>query len=226
MNGNEERSMGAGRRDRPTTYRRSSGLAVIAAAAAIVLSGCGGTKSPSIANIATTSSGAATATTASNGAVGSGSPPSQTQLQQDGLGYSQCMRANGVPNFPDPKAGGGFSFQAGAGIDPSSPAFKAAQTKCKKLLPSGGPAGPGTTTHPSEQALAQLVKAALCMRRHGVSDFPDPRTSVPSNPFPAGSPGVISDIEGVILVFPPTLDTQSPAFTRAAAACKFPLHNH
>ena len=64
------------------------------------------------------------------------------------------------------------------------------------------------------------------MRRHGVPDFPDPRTSVPSNPFGSARAGVISDIEGVILIFPGTIDQQSPAFTRAAAACAFPLHNH
>ena len=62
---------------------------------------------------------------------------------------------------------------------------------------------------------------------HGIPQFPDPRTSVPSNPFGSGSGyGVISDIEGVILVFPSTIDEQSPAFTHAAAACAFPLHNH
>ena len=64
------------------------------------------------------------------------------------------------------------------------------------------------------------------MRQHGVGDFPDPRTSVPSNPFGSGGVGVISDIEGVILIFPSTIDQQSPVFTRAAAACAFPLHNH
>jgi hypothetical protein len=65
------------------------------------------------------------------------------------------------------------------------------------------------------------------MRRQGISDFPDPRTSDPSNPFPAGGPGgVISDIQGVILVFPAAIDTQSPLFTQAAKACGFPLHNH
>ena len=63
------------------------------------------------------------------------------------------------------------------------------------------------------------------MRQHGVSQFPDPRTSVPSNPS-APRQRVISDIEGVILLFPSTIDKQSPVFTRAAAACAFPLHNH
>jgi len=47
----------------------------------------------------------------------------------------------------------------------------------------------------------------------------DPRAAVGGN-------GVISDIDGVILVFLRTIDEQSPAFTRAAAVCRFPLHNH
>ena len=58
--------------------------------------------------------------------------------------------------------------------------------------------------------------------------FPGPEDLGPS-PWPgrAGAGvGVISDIDGVILVFPSTIDEQSPAFMAAAAACKFPLHNH
>ena len=191
--------------------------------AAITLSGCGAAKSPSVASVGTTTSSSAAGST---NAARTGALPSETQLQQDALKFSQCMRANGVPNFPDPQPGGGFLFQAGAGVDPSSPALKAAHAKCQKLMPGGGPPGPGSTTHPSAQWLAHMIKVAECMRRHGVSGFPDPRTSVPSNPFPGGGAGVISDIEGVILVFPSTVDTQSPAFTRAAAACHFPLHNH
>jgi hypothetical protein len=189
----------------------------------LLASGCGGSKPPSVASVATTTSSSAVAgTNATGGAAGSGSPPSQTQLQQDALKYARCMRADGVPNFPDPNAGGGFVFQAGAGVDPSSPAFKAARAKCQKFMGGIGPT-PGSTTHPSAQWLAKMVKAAQCMRRLGVPDFPDPTTTVPSLP---GFVGVISDIEGAIFVFPATLDTQSPAFTRAAAACQFPLHNH
>jgi len=132
------------------------------------------------------------------------------------------MRSHGVPDFPDPSAGGGFVFGRGSGIDPSSPAFEAARARCWKLLPGGGPPAPGSTTHPSGQTLARFVKVAQCMRRHGVADFPDPRTSVPSN---FGSRGVISDIDGVILVFPSSIDSQSPVFTRAANTCGFPLHH-
>ena len=54
-----------------------------------------------------------------------------------------------------------------------------------KLLPGGGPPGPGTQTHPSAQTLAKLLRIAECMRQHGISDFPDPMTSVPSDANPA-----------------------------------------
>ena len=202
----------------PTTYLAVAKLTSLG----LLASGCGGSKPPSVASVATTTSGSAAAgTNTTGGAAGSGSPPSQTRLQQDALKYARCMRANGVPNFPDPNPGGGFLFHTGNGVDPSSPAFQAARAKCQKLLPSGPT--PGSTTQPSAQWLAHMVKVAQCMRRHGIADFPDPTTTVPSLP---GFVGVISDIEGAIFVFPATLDTQSPTFTRAAAACKFPLHNH
>jgi hypothetical protein len=132
------------------------------------------------------------------------------------------MRADGVPHFPDPSSSGGFQLRAG--VDPALPAFQAASAKCSKLLPGGGPPAPGSTTHPSAQTLAQMLKVAQCMRRHGIAAFPDPTTSIPSNLAAAG--GVVADRDGAILVFPPTIDMQSAAFTRAAAACGFPLTNH
>jgi hypothetical protein len=132
------------------------------------------------------------------------------------------MRTHGVPKFPDPSGGGGFVFPAGSGIDPSSPAFRAAQAKCRRYEPTSGIA-PGTATHPSPQVLAQFDRIARCMRRHGVPDFPDPRTSIPADMPPNG---LVSNIQGVVLVFPSSLEQQSPVFVRAAAACKFPLHNH
>jgi hypothetical protein len=218
------RANGARSRDPATTPRRSAALALAAAAAAVVVAGCGGSKSPAVAHVATTaSSGAAGKTSTTGGAGGSGSPPSPTGLQQDALKYARCMRAGGVPDFPDPMPGGGFEFHPGAGIDRSSPAFRAAQEKCAKFMAGGLGHTPGSTTHPSAQWLATMVKAAQCMRRRGIAAFPDPTTTVPSL---SGFVGVISDIEGAIFVLPASLDTQSPLFTRAARTCGFPLHNH
>ena len=206
---------------------RRAVLLVAFAGLALAASGCGGSKVPSIASVATaTSSSAAGSTNPTGGGADSGSPLGQTQLQKDALKYARCMRANGVPDFPDPNSSGSFLFQTGSGFDPSSPSVRAARAKCQKLLPGGGFPGPGTNTHPSGEWLRHMVKVAECMRGHGISDFPDPKTSVPPNPFPAGSAGVISDIDGVIFVFPAAIDTESPAFTQAARACGFPLHNH
>jgi hypothetical protein len=202
--------------------RLLSATALLSVASAIA--GCGGSPSPSntIAHLPSEKD-TSPASHESNGST----PESTASPEQAGLAFAKCMRSNGVPNFPDPTAGGGFLFHTGAGIDPSSPAFEAAQAKCRKLLPSGGaPPGPGASTNPSPQILAKFLRVARCMREHGVDDFPDPRTSVPSDPFGSAGRGVISDIEGVILIFGSTIDQQSPAFTRAAAVCAFPLHNH
>ena len=41
---------------------------------------------------------------------------------------------------------------------------------------------PAPATPPSAQTLAHFLTVAQCMRQHGVSEFPDPRTTAPSNP--------------------------------------------
>ena len=52
-------------------------------------------------------------------------PPNQTAL----VSYSQCMRANGVANYPDPGTGETMDLQS-AGIDPNSPFFVRANNVC------------------------------------------------------------------------------------------------
>ncbi len=50
--------------------------------------------------------------------------------------YSQCMRNNGVPDFPDPDANGQLR---GAGHEKQNdPTFQAATEKCRSSLPGGG----------------------------------------------------------------------------------------
>lgn len=199
------------------TPRRAQSLIVAALlAVALTLAGCGGSSSPGVAQLSSTK-GAASASSKSGGS----SPESPASPEQVGLAYAKCMRASGVPNFPDPNAGGGLLFHAHAGLI-NSPLFKAAQAKCHNLLPEGGP---GSGPPPSARTLARFLKIARCMRRHGVPEFPDPRTSAPPNPLASGI-RELSDIEGVILLFPSSINKQSPVFTQASAACAFPLHNH
>jgi hypothetical protein len=198
---------------RCTRLPRLCVLALAALLSGVLVAGCGG----SGGSAQTTTPGASPAVVA---AVGSSTTSSGSDLPatvSPGVAFARCMRARGVPNFPDPQPGDGLLFSVN-GLARSSPAFEAAQAKCRPLLPSGGPPAPGSNTHPSAATLSKLVRIARCMRQHGVPDFPDPRTSVPLHPFPSGE-GVITDYDGAILLFPSTLNIASPAYTRATAEC-------
>lgn len=132
------------------------------------------------------------------------------------LAFAKCMRSHGVSNFPDPKVSGKSIeiLGPGSGINPQSPAFQSAQAACKHLLPGGPGSGP-----PSPQAHAQLLQLSECMRQHGISSFPDPQAgSPPSNPADYSA---IFGHGGYFLAVPSSIDTKSPAFRQAAAACKF-----
>jgi len=199
--------------ERPIRPARARLFTIAAVASGVLVAGCGGS-SPSATTgggASSTASAAANAGAATTSAASSpGSSPSPAQPDQNLLNFARCMRANGVPNFPDPKPGGGFSFPASP-----APAFAAAQAKCQKLLPNGGAPPPF-----DPQALVQLHQIAICMRQHGVPDFPDPVRAPTTGPseLPGGG-GRITDYRGVQLQFPATLDTRSPAFDQAATAC-------
>jgi hypothetical protein len=134
------------------------------------------------------------------------------------------MRGAGVPNFPDPTPDGQIQLHPGpGGIDPLSPTFNAALPKCQKLHPLPGVPTPGEAMHPSKQALAQAMRVSQCMRTHGISWFPDPRTSVPANASPAEY-GFIADDNGAILAIPRS--GLGPAYYQAAGACGMGTGDH
>jgi hypothetical protein len=56
-------------------------------------------------------------------------PPDQAQQVQ----YANCMRANGVPNYPDPGTNGKTDFN-GTGVDPNSPFVENANKICGKQI--------------------------------------------------------------------------------------------
>jgi hypothetical protein len=71
-----------------------------------------------------------------------GQAPSQSEQQQvlDGmLRFSECMRAHGLPNWPDPtntSSGPVFNLLHYHGVDPDSPQGQAAARQCQHLMPS------------------------------------------------------------------------------------------
>ena len=158
-------------------------------ALSLLAAGCGGGGggSPSVASVASTTTAAST-------------PTSQSGL----LAFSQCMRSNGVPNFPDPQrfAGGNVKLTIHQ-LGSSSPHFDAAMTACNHLLPNGG-GGSQQTAQQARTQLADELSFARCMRSHGVARFPDPTAQ-----------GHLS----VEMVQAQGIDVHSPAVLRVVQAC-------
>jgi hypothetical protein len=98
---------------------------------------------------------------------------------QKALAYSRCMRAHGVRNWPDPEANGNgvFPKRTAQQLGVSSAQLEAAQRACQELLPNGGQ----PTAAALQQSWSDFLKFAQCMRRHGVSNWPDP-TRYPQHP--------------------------------------------
>jgi hypothetical protein len=142
--------------------------------------------------------------------------PKHSNHQNAGIAFSKCMRAHGVTNFPDPSGGGGLRIPAG--VNPGSPSFQAAQTTCFKLMPGGGP----LNQKPSAEEIKQQTQTSECMRKHGVTGFPDPIVSnkPPTSLNPANF-SLIADRGGVIIEVPKSINPLSPSFEAAAKVCKF-----
>jgi hypothetical protein len=140
--------------------------------------------------------------------------PSANPYQQ-ALAFSQCMRAHGVPDFPDPQSSNGGNAisinGSGASLDPSSAQFQSAQNACKKYMPTNVTGGNG----PSARDRQAMLAFASCMRTHGVPDFPDPNFSSGGAGFVVGSGSANQ----------PPADTlpDSPQFQAAFAVCKSKL---
>jgi hypothetical protein len=72
-----------------------------------------------------------------------GGAPEQRPDEAELVKFSECMRANGIPDFPDP-SGGGLSLRSGGDLDPSNPAFRNAQQLCGKKTGVQGPLAGGS----------------------------------------------------------------------------------
>jgi len=68
------------------------------------------------------------------------SPARQLQMKSRLLALAACMRAHGVPGYPDPTFTNGGVSQGfnHRDVDPSSPTFQAAQKTCESTRGNGG----------------------------------------------------------------------------------------
>ena len=163
---------------------------VAVVACSLLAAGCGGgSGSPGVASVATT---AVTSTE-------NGSTTATTGTLASAFAFARCMRAHGVPGWPDPNSHGVFDAKAKLrrlGVSVSR--IRALEDgPCNIPLPSA------QTYTITAADRADYLRAAACMRAHGFAAFPDPT-------FPG---------DGVELNIPPSIDTKSARFVRAATIC-------
>jgi hypothetical protein len=162
------------------TYVRALAAAILIAGAG--LTACGGG-----------SGGSSNASRSA--AAGSGGGGGSTADSTKAVKYAECMRKNGVPEFPDPVDGKvQLKAKKGSALDPESPQFKAAEQACKAFAPNGAVSG--------GQADPAMLKFAQCMRKNGVPNFPDPD----------GGKLIMKSDQGI--------DPNSPQFKAAQKACQ------
>lgn len=98
------------------------------------------------------------------------------------LAYAKCMRSHGVPSFPAPDGQGNFNGAQIDSITQHNPKERDAFGACSSLLPNEGTGLSVTQLQAMQQQnLRNAVKAAHCMRAHGIVNFPDPAGSTQSS---------------------------------------------
>ena len=117
---------------------------------------------------------------AENGSTGTASSGADKKLtaRDKAVKFAECMRDNGVDEFPDPGASGGITIDGvvnGSSLDTSTPSWKTAIVTCKDLQPPGF-TGPGRRGAGQQEAALEF---AQCIRDNGVKDFPDPVNGEP-----------------------------------------------
>ena len=186
----------------PKDRQRLRGLAFVAVgllAAGGTVAACG--RSPS-------TPGAAGGVTTTNPKTNTTNASSSTGGTQGSglLAYSSCMRSHGVPNFPDPASSGGIPKPAAVSAlhAVSNAQADAAETACQHFAAGESLAGQKVQTITTRQQ-QDYLKAAACMRSHGITTFPEPVFSNGQVEFPM--------LEHLV-------DLNSPQFKAAYDVCK------
>ncbi len=130
---------------------------------------------------ATATQGGSTAT-GSQASSAQGATHSHATNSETALAYATCMRAHGVPKFPDPTSRNeltsGLPKVNVQELGISGAEYETAQRACAPLLPDGGQ----PTASESQHDLSAMVSFARCIRSHQVTNWPDPTIGADGNP--------------------------------------------
>lgn len=115
-------------------------------------------------------------------ACGGSSRPSTARGQGTLLAFSRCLRAHGVPSFPDPQAGEVHAKVPSAqALGVADSVLGSAAGACRHLLPPGA-----DDVFPASEARLLLIgmrSFSRCMRSHGVPRWPDPVVDAQGRPL-------------------------------------------
>jgi hypothetical protein len=112
------------------------------------------------------------------GGNGGGGGNTNAATQEKAVRFAECMRENGISEFPDPDASGRLTIDGvvnGSSIDPDGPVWQGAIDACKEMQPPGFTGGGERSAGQQSAAL----RFAQCVRQNGVTDFPDPVNGEP-----------------------------------------------
>jgi hypothetical protein len=178
------------RRPRPA---RTAAAIIATVGLALLAAACGGSPGSHVAQLGSTTTKSSTSSPSAN--------------SQKVLAFSRCVRAHGVPNFPDPNSSGALPKRQVAQLTAGNPQFPAAHRACEHLLPNGGQ----PTQAQAQQAWNDMRKFARCMRSHGVPNWPDPAPTSQQDQRP-------------FFHLPDSIDPNAPQITTKIRACQHVLH--
>ena len=196
----------------------------IGLAGLLLVGACGGVAADD-GGLATLESGDSDETTTTSVAT-------EADTEEAALEFSQCMRDNGVPDFPDPnfsEGGGGVIVGGpdgeGPGFDPQSDEVQAAFEACGEVL-EGAAFGPGGGNFDPTELQDSLLAMAECLRDQGLEvDDPDLSNFGPAagGPPPNSDEGESEAGEGTeVRAFPlfGDLDMDDPDVQAAMETCQ------
>lgn len=96
----------------------------------------------------------------------------KTEAREAALEYAQCMRENGVEDFPDPGPNGAQRLKVGPGEGIRPEEFEAGDEACRKHMDDVEP--PELSEAEQQEFKDAALAHARCMRENGVENFPDP----------------------------------------------------
>ncbi|MCX5207372.1 hypothetical protein OG897_38970 [Streptomyces sp. NBC_00237] len=176
---------------------------------------CGGAQAPekddAIADVPSAPGASETTSDTTSDSTPSAKAPAKSAFYDAQMTYIQCMRAKGgYPDFPDPHLDGYMDWDKvnAIGSQPGrNEGIKGGKKgACVKEMRAAMDAEP---KRDQQKDYESMLAHSKCMRDNGVSRFTNPQMSG-GNAIPGGDPNPAG----------PVLDSESPAYKKAAKTCK------